>query len=450
MRQQLGWSDLQGLKVGIWGLGVEGRANVEAAVRSGANVVVADANPAAETMGLSTTTDERVLLDCELVVKTPGIPPSHPFMAELDEAAVIVTGGHGLWMNEAQLDTVACIAGTKGKSTTVSIVAHLFDVLGIDGAVGGNFGMPPYADAAPNPKYWCLEVSSYQIVELSVRPKTVAFLSLAPDHVEWHGDKERYYRDKLSLATLPGGGVTLASSDKSDLQEWSHELGQSVSWVSADSRAEVVAHQLHLRGSHNVRNVAMAIAVVENLTDSSLTTEELVQGADRYLNPGESRMATVADIGGTEFVDDCLATNVMPTLAAVESFSPRPIALIVGGHSRGIDYHPLGEALADYNHPLHLVCLGLPDNGDKIRGIVTGYTLPDNVTTHLTSDFTEAIENAWEWSRRCHGVVLLSPAAPTRGHEIGGSASNRFQSYREKSAAFKAVARQLSADFAAT
>ena len=140
-RPNLSWSDLRGARVGVWGLGVEGHANLRQLLAIGASPVLVDDDPAPGSEAIKT--DEGgldALRTCEVVVKTPGISRYRPDVQQLEAAGIAVAGGLGLWMQEADRDRVACITGTKGKSTTTSIAGHLLQRLGFRCFVGGNIG----------------------------------------------------------------------------------------------------------------------------------------------------------------------------------------------------------------------------------------------------------------------------------------------------------------------
>jgi UDP-N-acetylmuramoylalanine-D-glutamate ligase len=155
------------------------------------------------------------LLRCDVVVKSPGISRYRTEVAQLEAAGVPVCGGLGLFMEEADPTRVACITGTKGKSTTTALAVHLLTRLGYRARAGGNIGQPPWDPAAqPEPDFWIVETSSFQVPDLWRAPEVVAVTSLSPDHLDWHGTVERYYADKLSLCTKPG--VALALADGSD------------------------------------------------------------------------------------------------------------------------------------------------------------------------------------------------------------------------------------------
>jgi UDP-N-acetylmuramoylalanine--D-glutamate ligase len=126
-------------------------------------------------------------------------------------------------------------------------------------------------------------------------------------------------------------------------------------------------------------------------------------------------------------VDDSLSTNVLPAQAALQAFADRPVALLVGGHDRGLDYAPLGRSIAARTAPT--LVLTMPDNGPRIGQAVRDATT-GLVEVRDAVDLDAAVDAAFAWAPP-GGVVLLSPAAPSFG---------RFASYRERSAAFAAAA----------
>ena len=137
-------------------------------------------------------------------------------------------------MAEADPTRVACITGTKGKSTTTALAVHLLTGLGYRARAGGNIGHPPWDPAAgPEPDYWIIETSSFQVPDLAIAPRVVAVTSLSPDHLDWHGTVERYYADKLSLCTKPGVALALADGSDELLRAQAALLGPHLRWVTA-------------------------------------------------------------------------------------------------------------------------------------------------------------------------------------------------------------------------
>ncbi|MGH9088941.1 MAG: UDP-N-acetylmuramoyl-L-alanine--D-glutamate ligase, partial [Acidimicrobiales bacterium] len=452
----LGWGDLAGSTVGLWGLGVEGLASLRRLEAMGVTPVLVDDRGPSDATG-----DHPVLsasgggLDtlarCEVVVKSPGISRYRPEVAALAGAGVQVAGGLGLWLEEADRDRVVLVTGTKGKSTTAAVAGHLLAGLGHRCLVAGNFGRPPWdpsADACAD--WWVVETSSFQATDLAVSPPVVAVTSLAPDHLDWHGGVAAYFRDKLALCTRPGARTTVADGASAALRARRPQLGPEVRWVEAgDPKLDGPwVPVLGLLGEHNRRNALLARACLLALGVEGAADDDALLRAAPGLGHLDSRLAPLGTVDGVTFVDDSLSTNVLPTLAALDAFAGRRIAVLVGGHDRGIDYAPLGERLASRPEPTLVVTL--PASGPRVHAAVdaaaaahaaaggagvrgagagagavggSGRTVPEVVDA---TDLAGATATAFEWARP-DGVVLLSPAAPSFG---------QFRDYRDRAAAF--------------
>ena len=352
-RSKLGWSDLRGLRTGLWGLGREGHASLRKLRALGIEPVLVDDAPGEEGVLKTAEGGLDALKRTDIVIKTPGISPYGPAADELRAAGVTLAGGLGLWMNEADTSRVVCVTGTKGKSTTSSVIGHLLRGLGRKALVGGNFGAAPYdPDRAGDFDYWVIEVSSYTATDLAVTPPVTAVTSLHPDHLPWHGGVERYYADKLSATAQPGADLTVANGDSELLRARASLLGPRVEWVgAADDPGAAWMAPLGLPGAHNRRNALIARSVLralgaaagdQDLSGRAADDAELERAA-RGFTPLPSRLTPVGTASGVTFIDDSLSTNVLPTLAALDSFPGRRVALIVGGQDRGIDYTALAE-----------------------------------------------------------------------------------------------------------
>jgi UDP-N-acetylmuramoyl-L-alanine---L-glutamate ligase len=431
MRPTISWSDLRGARAGVWGLGVEGQANLRKLAALGAEPVLVDDKPPAEGPGgrpVLATADGGLdaLAACEVVVKSPGISRYRPEVAELAGRGIRVAGGLGLWLAEADRDRVICITGTKGKSSVAAVAGHLLTRWGYRCLVGGNIGRPPWDPAAQEHgyDYWVIETSSYQATDLPRSPPVVAVTSLHPDHLDWHGDVETYYRDKLSACSQPGADLTVANGDSGPLRERADLLGPRVEWIGAgdDPGAGWMA-PLGLLGVHNRRNALIARACLRALGVPRADDEAALAAAAAGFVPLPSRLEVIGEVDGVVFVDDSLSTNVLPTLAAMDAFPGRRVALIAGGHDRGIDYRPLAAGLADRDVPT--LVLTVPDSGPRIQAAIEAGA-PGKVEVTACGDLASAVGRGYRWARP-DGVVLLSPAAPSFG---------RFRDYRDRGEAF--------------
>jgi UDP-N-acetylmuramoyl-L-alanine---L-glutamate ligase len=481
---KLSWSDLAGARVGVWGLGREGHANLRKLLALGVEPVLVDDRPAGPVDGrpVLATADGGLaaLRRCDVVVKTPGLSRYRPEVVQLSAAGIPVVGGLGLWLAAADRRRVLCVTGTKGKSTTSSLTGHLLTGLGYRCLVGGNIGAVPYdPDNAGDFDYWVIEVSSYQATDLPVSPPVVAVTSLHPDHLDWHGGVEQYYRDKLSACSQPGAELTVANGDSDLLRERAALLGPRVDWVSEhDDPGADWMEPLGLPGRHNRRNALIARRCLIALGVPGAADAAALRAAAAGYQPLPSRLTPVGTVGGVTFVDDSLSTNVLPTLAALDAFPGRRIALIVGGHDRGIDYAPLAAAVVTREAPTYV--LTLPDSGPRIRAQIqaaaslstsappapaapppaptqrheTGISVRSNAmkpgiqsveqaapaprTTAFAGvtdcpDLAAAVQAGFRWAKP-DGIVLLSPAAPSFG---------AFKDYRDRGEAFAREVRAL-------
>ena len=432
MRPHVSWADLRSGPVGVWGVGVEGRATLRKLRALGIEPsVVVDGDPpgapvegapvqAADAAGLG------ALAACTFVVKSPGISRHGDDARTVAAGGARLVGGLGLWLEEADGARVACVTGTKGKSTTASIAGALAERLGTSCLVAGNIGVPPFdPDAPTDVDRWIIETSSFQAADVSRSPEVVVVTALFEDHLDWHGDLDTYVADKLSVCSQPGARVTVANGDDPRLAEHRDQLGPEVVWVQLPEDPPAWLAGLGLVGRHNLRNALLAQrALVELGVPGADDPAALADAAAGFVGL-ESRLQPLGSIGGVRFVDDGLATNVLPTTAALAAFAGDRVALLVGGYDRGVDYAPLAEAVGAFTG--ELLVLTLPDNGDRIAAALRAADLPASVEVRAVADLDAGVAAGYAWARP-GGLVLLSPAAPSFG---------RFRDYRDRSRAFR-------------
>jgi UDP-N-acetylmuramoyl-L-alanine---L-glutamate ligase len=193
---------------------------------------------------------------------------------------------------------------------------------------------------------------------------------------------------------------------------------------------------LGLLGRHNRRNALIARCCLAALGVPGAADDAKLRAAAESYQPLPSRLTAIRTVAGVTFVDDSLSTNVLPTLAALEAFEGRRVALIVGGHDRGIDYAPLAAGLVARAWPT--LALTIPESGPRIHA-----QLEQAASTHKSRafagardcpDLEAAVAAGFGWAQP-DGVVLLSPAAPSFG---------RFRDYRDRSDAFAHAVQAIS------
>jgi len=441
------FSELEGRRLGVWGAGreISSFARAVAGRLPAAEIAVAafDDPPPPDRvrslLGLGSLTvvgpaeAEAALRGCEVVIRSPGASIHKPQLAAVSAAGIPVTTATGLWLAEHGPDGVLAVSGTKGKSTTAALTAHLAVAAGVTVALAGNIGVPALEllDAEPA-RLTVIELSSYQIADLQDGPEAVVMTNLFKEHTEWHGSEEAYRREKLRLLTLPE--VRLAVLNARDPVLTAAVTGARVvrygdphGWDAGPEGVTRAGHrvlapgQLPLPGSHNALNLCAALCALE-----ALGIEVQLPGALEGFQPLAHRLQLVGERDGVLWVDDSISTTPESTIVALASFPGKDLVLIAGGQDRGQDYAELGSALARTG----AVVIGVPSTGERVVRAARAAGLgPDRALQ--AGDLREAATLAGE--RATPGtVVLLSPAAPSFDH---------YRDFEERGERFSELAR---------
>lgn len=427
-------SQLDGRRVALWGWGREGRA-AHALLRSRlpslpltlfcnqaeAAQAAALADPLLQTR---TQVGGAALGGFDVVIKSPGISPYSPEALEAQALGARLLGGTALWFAEHPDARVVCVTGTKGKSTTTALLAHLLRAGGHRTALAGNIGLPllEVMDPQPSPELWAIELSSYQtraVADGGVRPEVAVVLNLFPEHLDWHGSQQRYIEDKLALVTQAHPRIAVLNAADPVLSKL--ELPHSrIVWFNHPDGWHLRGDALHrgdaevfdtravpLPGRHNRGNLCAVLAAIEAL---GVEATALAPAAVTF-QPLPNRLQTLGTRHGLTFVNDSISTTPHATLAALDCFAGQRIALLVGGHDRGLDWHDFAQAMRT-QAPLGVVTMGA--NGPRIHALLEGMANDGGFELAAASDLVSAMRAA-EAMLGGQGVVLLSPGAPSFG-----------------------------------
>jgi UDP-N-acetylmuramoylalanine--D-glutamate ligase len=435
--------DLCARRVALWGIGREGLAMVELLAGRGVQPVLVDDHPDAARARLGAGRDRRVLGpaevvwgDIDVVVRAPGVSRYRPELAAAAAAGVSVTTAMAVWLEDFADARVVAITGTKGKSTTATLTADILRRSGHQVTLIGNIGVPvtetygrPLLDA------YVVEVSSYQAAEVTVTPGVCVLTSLAPDHLEWHGGVEAYYRDKLRLIEVgPPGALAVGAGSEEAVRRTRGRADRTLfgpsgrvrvtgsGTIEVDGEPLCDAGGLRAPGRHNLWNLCGAITGAMLLDGRQPSAEVVGAVVDGYEGL-PSRCRTVGERDGLTFVDDALASNPFATVASLGAFPGRELTVILGGADRGVDPGGLVEALAT-RRPTPRVIVLAPDPQDLAGALAD----PDRAGTpppvEVVPDLEMAVRSAIA-STPLGGVVLFSPAAPTPDGGGGFAARSR-------------------------
>jgi UDP-N-acetylmuramoyl-L-alanine---L-glutamate ligase len=442
-------SALEGRRVALWGLGREGRAAWRAIRARFPDLPLTVFCPPAEHGEAAALGDALLVLRgepsgddlaaFEVVVKSPGISAYHPAALVAAAQGAAITSGTALWFGEGLPGLKVCVTGTKGKSSTTALIAHLLRARGLAVGLAGNIGLPllELIDPPLPPAVWAIELSSYQTGDAE-RPDVAVVLNLSPEHLDWHGSAEQYFADKLALVSQSGPGTVVLNWEDVRLREvgltgdastgvgggdeaagdkaggprpalrvrW---FGREDGWHLRDGdvyrgeRRVLAADDVPLPGEHNRRNLCAALTAIEALGFASLPLAPLVAGFRGLPH----RLQSLGVVDGIEYVDDSISTTPLASIAALECFAGREVAILLGGYERGLPWDGFADYLA--RHPARLViCRG--QNGPRIAALLRE-RLPQLALVE-EPDLAVAVTLARN-TLGAGGVLLLSPGAPS-------------------------------------
>jgi UDP-N-acetylmuramoylalanine--D-glutamate ligase len=447
------------MHVGILGLARSGRAAARLARSRGHDVFVSEAgsgqeldSAAAELRALGCRVETgghtpAELARCELIVLSPGIPPTAPVLGDAALAAVPRVSELEFAWRELQAPVVA-VTGTNGKSTTTALTAHLLNAAGYDAAAAGNIGLA-LSDVAlreRQPDWVVVEASSFQLADVDTFAPAIGVLTnLAPDHLDRYPSVEAYYADKARLfrnasdtsiwvlnaedaaaMKMPGEAngrrrVFRVNTPLDAHEEggWLDEAGDLRIRVAGTETRLVNQAELRLLGSHNRAN-ALAAAVAAR--SAGAPVDALVAGLRTF--PGlEHRLEVVVEAAGVLWINDSKATNVASTLVALESVE-RQIVLLLGGRHKGEPYTTLLDAMR--GRVVAVIAYG--EAAGRIEA-----DLAAHVPVHLQDGPFEAVIAAASASASPGQAVLLSPAC---------ASFDMFRDYEHRGRRFRELALQ--------
>ena len=303
-----------------------------------------------------------LLEDIDLVVANPAIPFDHEVLRAADDRSLPVTTEMNLFLERVRAPVLA-VTGTKGKSTTVTLLAGMLEAAGRTVHLGGNVGRSLIArvdEIAPRDLV-VLELSSFQLYwtrRIERSPHLTVVTNLFGDHLDRHGTFDHYAASKRAALDAQGpGDVAVLPVDDADVREagyldagaarrvlfgagGAYRLEGATILGPRDLRVELGGFPLW--GPHNLRNALAAAAAA--LQAEGVGPEHVRAGA-LAARPLPHRLAPVGEVDGVLYVDDSNGTNPTSTRCALEA-SPRPAVVLVGGKSKGLDLEPLLDTLA--------------------------------------------------------------------------------------------------------
>ena len=394
-------------------------------------------------------------------LKSPGIPPSLPELVAYRAAGGSVTSHLELFFSIAGPQPILGVTGTKGKSTTASLLHHLLQDAGIEAVLAANIGAPPLqslpADGTDR-RQWVVECSSYQLAELHSSPRIAVLLGVVPEHLGVH-DPSLAYAHHPDFASYVAAKETITRYQGPDDILVFNADNEVAAQIAARSRARrfpvsqrdktdcgaymdnghlLYANQgvveeiadvasIPLLGAFNQINVLAAVTAARLAGASGAVMRRSI-ASFRGL---PHRLEFAGEVAGVSFYDDSISTVPDATIRALEALGERVSTVILGGHDRGADFSALARTLMQ-RHLRHLLLFS--PSGPRLWRAVeqqcgAAEACPE---PHFVADMQTAVDLAMRHARPGE-ICLLSPASASYG---------TFKNFEQRGRAFReAIAR---------
>lgn len=387
---------------------------------------------------------EELILNADEVIKSPGIPNDAPIILKLKNQGTPIISEiefAGRYTNAKMI----CITGSNGKTTTTSLIYHIFKKAGLNVGLAGNIGQSlAYQVAECNYDYYVIELSSFQLDNMYKFHANIAVLmNITPDHLDRYGFEMQNYVDAKFriIQNQTDDDAFIFWNDDPIIQKELHKYGIHGQYFPfAEKNEEGVAafteenkvyftrpiafnmeqEELALNGTHNLFN-SMAAGISANIAG---IRKECIREALNDFKGVEHRLEKVARVKGVDYINDSKATNVNSCWYALQSMKTKTI-LILGGKDKGNDYNEIADLVKEKCSGL--IFLGL--HNEKLHDFFGNFGLP----IIDVQSMPDAVNAAYNMAKKGE-TVLLSPCC---------ASFDLFKSYEDRGDQFKECVRNL-------
>lgn len=388
---------------------------------------------------------EELILNADEVIKSPGIPNNAPMILKINEKNIPIISEiefAGRYTNAKMI----CITGSNGKTTTTSLIYHIFKSAGKNVGLAGNIGKSlAYQVATEQHDYYIIELSSFQLDNMyNFRADIAVLMNITPDHLDRYDFKMQNYinaKFRITQNQTPNDAFIFWNDDPTIKRELDkHGIKAHLYPFSATKENGSIAYvedgevmidepitfnmeqeELALTGQHNLYN-SLAAGISANVSGIS---KEYIRKALADFKGVEHRLEKVASVAGITFINDSKATNVNSCWYALQSMTTKTI-LILGGKDKGNDYTEIEDLVRE--KCVGLVYLGL--HNEKLHTFFDPMGLP---VADIQTNMKDAVNAAYKMAQKGQ-TVLLSPCC---------ASFDLFKSYEDRGDQFKVCVRAL-------
>ena len=444
------FSSLRGKRIAVLGLGVSNRPLVRLLLEFGCDTLGCDRTPREkldqevlelERLGCKLHVGDGYLdgVEADVVFRTPGMHPGNPAIQALGRRGAEITSEMEVFFGVCPC-TILAVTGSDGKTTTTTLISEMLKASGKTVWLGGNIGTPllPLVRQMRPEDYAVVELSSFQLMDMTHSPHRALITNLTPNHLDVHKDMAEYvdaktnifrFQDEKGLLVLNADNEITAGFRGNGETRFFSRQGRGdvelVDGVICRSGVPVLnTKDILIPGVHNVENYMAAIAMVEGLVE-----DETIRQVAKTFGGVEHRIELVRVKDGVRFYNDSIASSPSRTIAGLRSFREKVI-LIAGGYDKHIPYDVLGPEICGHVKKLFLCGATAP----KIRQAVENCEAYHGVPEIVDCGRFEGAVMAAARAAQSGDVVLMSPAS---------ASFDEFKNFMVRGECFKKLVKEL-------
>lgn len=357
-----------------------------------------------------------------IIFRSPSFLPTNKYLIEEQKKGALITTEVEQVIKLAPCKTIG-ITGSKGKTTTTTIINEILQKLGYNTFLGGNIGIPLFTKIKDMKKddIVVLELSSFQLMNMTVSPNISLITNISPDHLDIHKNYEEYINAKKYIfKNQTKNDVIILNKDDKIVKDMNKEATSKVKYfgsskikdsyyldgdyIKYNNNKIIDTKKLILKGIHNYLNVCAALNVIKEIQD---IPNDKIENIVKNINSVHHRLEFIREIDGIKWYNDSASTTPDKSLAGINAFQEK-IVLIAGGYDKNISYDSLAKPIL--NKVSKLILFG--DTKTKIYDAVMKEKKKDNydLRIYVMDTLEEVIDVAYEVSTKGE-VVLFSPAS---------------------------------------
>ena len=377
------------------------------------------------------------LVGFDIIFRSPGCLPTRSEIAKEKERGALVTTEVEQVIKLTPAKVIG-ITGSDGKTTTTTLINLVLSASGYKTFLGGNIGTPLFTQIKDMTKddIVVLELSSFQLMEMTVSPDISVITNITPNHLDKHKNMDEYISSKCNIYKYSGSLLVLnadnditskLTSDR-EIRYFSRNKKTNAFYtldnkIYKDDKVIIDGKDIHIRGVHNYENICTCLSATYDLIDMDKAIKAI-----KEFSGVEHRLEFVREINNVKWYNDSVSSSLTRTIAGLNSYEEN-IVLIAGGYDKNLDYTPIARPILD--KVSKLILFGA--TSDKIYNAVIKEKQDEDIKIYREKTLKDVVDKAYEVAIPGE-IVLFSPAS---------ASFDMFKNFADRGIQFKDLVNKL-------